>query len=64
MKALTGLVGSPKPTAVQAVTPAPALPQSDEEQLRKARKKAAVKVQTRSGRDSTFLSGDGDKLGG
>lgn len=61
---MKSLFGTPKipPTAVQA--PAPAIPQTDDSELRKVRQRKAAETAARSGRASTFLSGDADKLGG
>lgn len=57
------LFGAPKIPAPTAITTAPPTPLSDDEELRKARIKAAAAIQNRSGRASTFLSGTNDKLG-
>lgn len=60
MNKLFGAPSIPK-TAVQ--TTAPAIPASDDEELRKARIKQAAEERARSGRASTFLSGAGETLG-
>lgn len=55
-----------KPAAQPAPTPMPALPDTDDEAVRAAKRKKAAEIQSRSGRASTLLSdaGTSDKLGG
>jgi len=60
---MKALVGSPKPPPVAVQAPAPAVPDSDDSELRKARQRKIAESSARSGRASTFLSGDNDKLG-
>jgi len=54
------------PAAQPAPTPMPAMPDSDDETVRAAKRKQAAQIQARSGRASTMLSdmGTSDKLGG
>ena len=61
---MKALMGTPKTPAVAIAPPAPAVPQSNDEELRAARNRKATEIKARSGRASTFLSGDADKLGG
>lgn len=64
---LGGLLGSPKDVPAQpAPTPMPEAPNSDDVQVREAKRKKAAQIQSRSGRLSTILSdtGGSDKLGG
>lgn len=71
LKSVGNVVGSvlgtnTAPPAQPAPTPMPALPESDDEAVRAAKRKKAAEIQNRSGRASTILSDSGtsDKLGG
>lgn len=70
-KSVGNVVGSvlgtnEKPAAQPAPAPMPALPDTDDEAVRAAKRKKAAQIQSRSGRASTLLSdaGTSDKLGG
>lgn len=64
-----GILSAPKPAPVTPIPKAPPpaeapVPMSDDEQTRKARKRAVQAAQARSGRASTVLTdAAGDKLG-
>jgi len=62
--AVAGLFGGKKKAAETAPEAAPVMPLADDEAVRRAKKRSTIGQMGRSGRSSTILTDDSDKLGG